>query len=108
MRKQTIFTMKDFKKDFAIFLLSISTLVSAFGMIKCYNNLHRLYSRVMVITEVNYNTDEVVMEDSEGFTWSFYGCEDWFEGDVVAVTMNTNGTDLIFDDSIIKVNASSF
>lgn len=63
------------------------------------------YAKSTVVVDVNYNTDVVTVEDFNGFTWQFDGCEDWAEGDICAMVMSDNNTpETIFDDIIINTN----
>lgn len=61
------------------------------------------YPTCGTIVSVNYDTDVAVFEDLSGNKWGFYGVEDFIEGDIVAVTMNDKGTDIIYDDEIVRV-----
>lgn len=65
--------------------------------------ISRLYPAYTVVTEVNYETDEVFCEDFVGNVWSFYGTEDWIEGDIASLLMDTMGTEeTIYDDEIVR------
>ena len=44
-----------------------------------------------------------MIEDFNGNIWIFEGIEDWFIGDICAMMMDNNGTDIIYDDIIISV-----
>lgn len=61
-----------------------------------------LYARAGVITEFDHENDIVYFMDDVGYTWAFYGIEDWTIGDIVVCIMNDNGTEEIFDDSILS------
>lgn len=67
---------------------------------KCPENLYPLSG---IVTETDYNSDTVTITDCAGMTWQFYGVEDWAVGDIAACIMDDNGTELIFDDEIVKV-----
>ena len=70
---------------------------------------HEIYMRGMQVTEVNYELDLVTCVDSVGFEWAFYGCEDYYEGDIVCCLMDTMGTsDTILDDAIIEADYSGY
>lgn len=62
-----------------------------------------LYPTAGVITEVNREADTVTFTDANGNAWSFYGAEDWMEGDTCAAIMDRRGTDTIYDDAIVAV-----
>lgn len=71
--------------------------------------VHDTYMRAMVVTDVNYETDIVTCVDAVGFEWQFYGCEDYFEGDLVCTLMDDMGTkETILDDIIIDTNYSGY
>lgn len=65
-------------------------------------NVDNLYIRSTVVTEFIYETDEVVVEDNHGNMYAFYGIEDWCVEDKCILLMNTNGTNNITDDIIIR------
>jgi len=45
----------------------------------------------------------VICQAENGNCYSFYGSEDWFEGDIAELTLNDNGTTYrIDDDKVIK------
>lgn len=60
-----------------------------------------LYPETARVVELNYDEDIVTVETFNGFLFSFYGCEDYCEGDGVALIMNDNGTEKVYDDCII-------
>lgn len=70
---------------------------------------HSVYIRAMEVTKVNYEQDIVTCVDAVGFEWEFYGCEDYYEKDIVCALMDTMGTeDTILDDAILMVNYSGY
>lgn len=66
-------------------------------------NAHHVYPSCGVVVEVDREADEIVIEDLSGFLWAAYGAEDWCVGDVAAMIMDDNGTEIIFDDVILSV-----
>lgn len=67
------------------------------------------YPASAVIVDINYETDEVLVEDVNGFLYAFYGCEDYAEGDIVSLIMDSNGTpESVTDDRIIDAKYSGF
>ena len=58
------------------------------------------YAKTARVVEVDKESDCVTCVDSVGFLWSFYGAEDWQEGDCASLLMNDCGTENIFDDEI--------
>lgn len=62
-----------------------------------------LYPETARVVELNYDEDTVTVETFNGFLFAFYGCEDYCEGDGVALIMDDNGTEKVYDDCIIMV-----
>lgn len=61
------------------------------------------YPTSMIVTEVDYKNDIVTITDFEDRAYQFYGCEDWYEGDICAVIMSDNGTpETVYDDVILQ------
>lgn len=67
-----------------------------------------IYARVVVVDDVNEETNVVTFIDSVGFLWEVEGIEDWTKGDAAALLMDNQGTSSIFDDAIIGAYYSSF
>jgi len=66
------------------------------------------YPQSGIVVVLDYNTDEVIWEDFNGFQYAFYGIEDWCVGDGVSAIMYDNGTPKVFDDIIIDVNYTAW
>ena len=62
-----------------------------------------LYPTCGIVTETDETTDTVTFTEPNGNRWSFEGVEDWQEGDRIAVIMDDNGTEDIYDDEIVSV-----
>ena len=81
---------------------AIKTLVAiaiiALTMTSCTS---KTYTREMTVTETNAAEDVVVLIDTEGHEWAFYGVENWLVGDNCTCTMDDKGTENITDDEII-------
>lgn len=96
---------------FTYLILFVTTLLTLFSI---KGNLKRetqdnLYPSVLVVTEIDNNSDEVIITDCNGFIYCFNGIEDWEIGDTVAVIFSDNGTENnILDDKIIDVKYSCF
>lgn len=68
-----------------------------------------IYPSTMIVTHVDCFTDSVVVENSTGFVYSYFGVEDIIPGDVVSVVMYNNGTPwTIEDDQVISARYSGF
>ena len=89
----------------AVFVL---TLLVVCSMLICgcvFDKPHEIYSNCGIVSNVDYENDLVSVEDFGGFVWQFFGCEDWEEGDICAMTMDNNGTpNTIFDDIVVNTN----
>ena len=66
------------------------------------------YSTIMVCTKTDRDTDVLTLETSTGFIYEAYGCEDIEEGDLCAVTLFNNGTEIITDDRIIDLQYGGY
>lgn len=64
------------------------------------------YATTGFVTNVNYETDIVTVEDYNGTLWQFEGCEHWMVDDLCTMLMDSNGTDKILDDRIVSVRYS--
>lgn len=60
-----------------------------------------IYPRTMVVYQMNHETDTVTLIDSTRNLWTFQGIEDWEIGDICSCILNTNGTEIITDDTIV-------
>lgn len=72
------------------------------------HNIKNLYGMTAIVTNVSQDTDTVTIEDFNGNLWQFEGTEDWAINDVVSCIMDSQGTALIKDDVIIKVQYSGY
>lgn len=79
-----------------IVLLSIFFIIlpGLAGMIESH------YSNTAIVTEIN--ADEILIEDTTGNIWGFFG-EGYIVGDKVNVVWNDKHTETREDDEIIKV-----
>ena len=59
------------------------------------------YTREGVIVAIHASNEEVIVVDTTGNEWRFYGVG-YEEGDTVTMTMDNNNTDNIINDDIIK------
>lgn len=79
----------------------ITTTLIALTLTACAPIQSAIYTREMTVTEINVAEDVVVLVDTEGHEWAFYGVENWLVGDMCTCTMDNNGTENITDDAII-------
>lgn len=66
------------------------------------------YPTTGIVTEIYYDTDQVVIMDFNGFLYTFYGVEDWMIGDVCSCIMDDNGTPDVKDDIIVQTKYSGY
>ena len=59
------------------------------------------YTREGVVVTIHASTEEVIIVDTTGNEWCFYGAG-YDESDTVTMTMDKNNTDNIINDNIIK------
>lgn len=59
------------------------------------------YAQVLEVVEIENNL--IYLIDWDGNEWIWEGAEDWKVGDFTAATMNTNGTEVIYDDIIVEL-----
>lgn len=67
-----------------------------------------LYGKTTIVTQIDYTNDIVYCDDFNGFTWSFFGTEDWNIDDIATFVMYDNNTADIHDDIIIKVTYNGY
>lgn len=96
------------KRKIAYTLITIALILSAFLIGKKQSNNFNYYSLTTTVISVDYNTDTVEVEDCNGNTWAFTGCEDWQVEDTCSLIMSDKGTQNIHDDEIISAKYSAF
>ena len=68
-----------------------------------------IYPHTAKVVGLNYTTDTVTIKTATGIFYSFIGTEDYMIGDLVSLTMSTNGTpDNVIDDVIVQVRYSGY
>lgn len=80
----------------------------SFDIFSKYDSRSQYYALATTIVEFDWENDIVTCEDDMGFRWQFEGIEDWCIGDTATLVMYTNGTDLIYDDVIIRATYSTW
>ena len=68
-----------------------------------YTQSSNIYPAVFEVVEINESKDIIYLVDVNGNEWIWEGAEDWEIGDFAAATMNTNGTEVIYDDIIVEL-----
>lgn len=98
-------------KNLFIGLAAVATL-AAFTVSASETNITKpgtitMYPKTTVCLAVNHQTEVVTVADCNGTEWTFTGCQDFEEGDLIALIMNDSATpDNILDDTIITVRYS--
>ena len=67
-----------------------------------------IYPQTAKVITVDYDTDTVTVETFMGFTYAFSECEDWMEGDGVALLMDDNDTDEVADDLVLMAHYTAW
>lgn len=77
------------------------------GKADMIKNNAKYYALTTCVVELDREKDVVIVKDSVGNRWEFYGVEDWQEGDCASLLICDNGTESIFDDEIhgVRYNA---
>lgn len=100
--------MKNDSKTLVIVVLLGFTLVTLGAVIgsliqkTCMENW--LYPNIAYVVEIDYATDTLTVEDLVGHLWIVEGAEDYMKGDLVSMIMDSKGTDLVYDDEVVKMH----
>ena len=101
-------SIKDTIKCFAVFAACVLFL-AFIAVTHAYGEEERVYARVVVVTNLNFDEDIVEVEDAIGFIWEFDGVEDYAIGDIIAMVMMDRGSpDTILDDEILDTSYSGY
>lgn len=85
--------------------LCVSSAILVYGSVK--EPVKATYPKTTVCLAVNHQTNTVTVADCNGTNWQFTGCQDFEEGDLIALIMDDNATpDNIWDDNIITARYS--
>ena len=90
--------MKRVMYDTMVIVMLIVVIFGGTTIAKLINNN---YTREGVVIATHASTEEVIIVDTTGNEWCFYGVG-YEEGDAVTMTMDKNNTDNIINDDIIK------
>ena len=97
--------MKRMMYDTMVTVMLIITIFSGVTIARLVNNN---YTREGVIVATHASNEEVIVVDTTGNEWCFYGVG-YEEGDTVTMTMDNNNTDnSINDDSIKNVMVDTY
>lgn len=89
------------KKIVAIITLSI--VVVAFPVAYA-----ETYPQAFIVNAIDLAQDAIILMDSNGNEWVWFGIEDYYVGDIVAAIMDDSGTEVIYDDTIIMIRYSGY
>ena len=90
--------MKKVMHDTMVIVMLIVVIFGGATIAKLINNN---YTREGIVIATHASTEEVIVVDTTGNEWCFYGAG-YEEGDTVTMTMDNNNTDNIINDDIIK------
>ena len=93
--------MKKVMHDTMVIVMLIVVIVVIFGGATIAKLINNNYTREGVVIATHASTEEVIVVDTTGNEWCFYGVG-YEEGDTVTMTMDNNNTDNIINDDIIK------
>ena len=93
--------MKRMMYNTMVTIILIATIFSGVRIARLININNNNYTREGVVIETNTSNEEVIVLDTTGNEWCFYGVG-YEEGDIVTMTMDNNNTDNIINDDIIK------
>ena len=82
-------------------MVTIMLIATIFGGVRIARLINNNYTREGVVVATHASTEEVIIVDTTGNEWCFYGVG-YDEGDTVTMTMDNNNTDNIINDDIIK------
>ena len=82
-------------------IITVMLIVVIFGGATIARLINNNYTREGVVVATHTSTEEVIIVDTTGNEWCFYGVG-YEEGDTVTMTMDNNNTDNIINDDIIK------
>ena len=82
-------------------MVTVMLIVTIFGGATIARLINNNYTREGVIVSTHASNKEVIIVDTTGNEWCFYGVG-YEEGDTVTMTMDDNNTDSIINDDIIK------
>ena len=91
--------MKRMMYDTMVIVMLVVTIFGGVTIARLINNNN--YIREGVVVAIHTSNEEVIIVDTTGNEWCFYGVG-YEEGDTVTMTMDDNNTDNIINDDIIK------
>lgn len=93
--------MKKMMYNTMVTVMLIATIFGGATIARLININNNNYIREGVVIAIGTSNEEVIVIDTTGNEWCFYGIG-YEEGDTVTMTMDNNNTDNIINDDIIK------
>ena len=90
--------MKRMMYNTMVTIMLMATILGGATIARLINNN---YTREGTVVATHASNEEVIIVDTTGNEWCFYGVG-YEEGDTVTMTMDNNNTDNIINDDIIK------
>ena len=84
-----------------VMVMLIVVIVAIFGGATIAKLINNNYTREGIVIATHASNEEVIIVDTTGNEWCFYGVG-YEEGDTVTMTMDNNNTDNFINDDIIK------
>ena len=82
-------------------MVTVMLMATIFGGTTRARLINNNYIRECVVVATHASNEEVIIVDTTGNEWCFYGVG-YEEGDTVTMIMDNNNTDNIINDDIIK------
>ena len=93
--------MKRMMYDTMVTVMLIVTIFGGATIARLININNNNYIREGVVIAIDTSNEEVIVVDTTGNEWCFYGVG-YEEGNTVTMTMDNNNTNNIINDDIIK------
>ena len=93
--------MKRMMYDIMVTVMLMATIFGGATIARLISINNNNYIREGVVVATHASNEEVIIVDTTGNEWCFYGIG-YEEGDTVTMTMDNNNTDNIINDDIIK------
>lgn len=93
--------MKKIMYNTMVTVILMATIFGGATIARLININNNNYIREGVVIAIDTSNEEVIVVDTTGNEWCFYGVG-YEEGDTVTMTMDNNNTDNIINDDIIK------
>ena len=93
--------MKKIMHNTMVTVMLMATIFGGATVARLININNNNYIREGVVIAIDTSNEEVIVVDTTGNEWCFYGVG-YEEGDTVTMTMDNNNTDNIINDDIIK------